>query len=182
MPQSRNAACMCGSGKKYKYCCGSLSEDKKSKLSINDALDLFERNDLTSSKRIAESLLAEDRDGKAHHLVAEIEKRNGNFILSKKHLEKAAGISPDNEKYLRELGDICALLNEFDCSISAYKGAIELRQDFCRLCTGWAGLRGGRGRLRRADRLAAVAGGPQAGAVDQRAVRHRGLHRRARGQ
>lgn len=121
MAIARNAPCSCGSGKRYKNCCGSLqdpiressstavpmypgwdqlSADQRNLLweTMQGALEAQKAGDQDRAKRIYESVLEVAPDTfDAVHMLAVVEMEHGNFDRAEELLVRAIALFPTTE-------------------------------------------------------------------------------------
>jgi len=120
----RNDPCPCGSGKKYKKCCGSLkaSYSEPSNISsIQEATGLFQKGRYLEATNICLRLLGQNEtDSAANNLYGLLQYRQGNVQLAIKHLEIALTGDPGN-----------ALIYSNLCHMSEVIGQLDEAKEYC---------------------------------------------------
>jgi tetratricopeptide (TPR) repeat protein len=145
MKPARNAPCPCGSGRKYKHCCGILGALAPQDTAAAQATRSFERgpdspaalvdaaNALRARGRARESVPLYQRALKLEPGSAEARNNLGNAFLELGQPGEAVGcyrlalaIRPDAAEVLCNLGNALRQLGEFTAAIAASERAISL--------------------------------------------------------
>ncbi|MGD0189166.1 MAG: sulfotransferase [Rhizomicrobium sp.] len=146
--QSRNAPCTCGSGKKYKHCCGGLSAQAPNPIAGHgDAQSLpglpsvqkaaqerFQGGaQLLRSGRpsqaiplLEEAIRLDPAHFNAHHALAAALLRSGRNAEAGSILLRAVALRPDSAAAWQDLGATYDRQNLHDKAIEAYRKALEL--------------------------------------------------------
>lgn len=140
MKPGRNDPCPCGSGKKYKKCCGDATAQKapaspKPGLNISQALQtawqLFQSNQLQRAGAIYQQVLQIDPDNTdALNLLSGIASKLGKFDRATELLRRAVAIKPDSPDYHNNLGYLLQIQRHPGSAITHYKRALELKPDY----------------------------------------------------
>jgi Tfp pilus assembly protein PilF len=98
---SRNAPCPCGSGKKYKRCCGSGTQAPHTPAApngqIQQVISLYQQGNLQAASRLAEDLLlATPDDATLLEITAVIALHTGNPGLAIERFQQQLAIQPGN--------------------------------------------------------------------------------------
>jgi Tfp pilus assembly protein PilF len=98
---SRNAPCPCGSGKKYKRCCGSGTQAPHTPAApdgqIQQVIGLYQQGNLQAASRLAEDLLlAIPNDATLLEITAVIALHTGNPGLAIERFQQQLAIQPGN--------------------------------------------------------------------------------------
>ncbi|MBZ0104022.1 MAG: tetratricopeptide repeat protein [Sulfuricella denitrificans] len=147
MSINRNAPCPCGSGKKYKHCCGSLAENttggapvapdpakQPASLAVVDPatlIALFNAGRYQEMEAAARVLTGRHpEDSMAWFLLGVallVRKQNQAAIDS---LQRALALRPDFADAYGNLGNAQQNLGQFDEAIASYRRALALKPDF----------------------------------------------------
>jgi len=126
----RNDPCPCGSGKKYKKCCGALDAvpvEPRSTPSVNDAMGLFQQGRYREATDICLQVLGQNgNDSAANNLYGLLQYRQGNVQQAVKHLVIALNGDPDNALIHSNLCHMSELLGESEAAKKYCERAIEL--------------------------------------------------------
>ena len=130
----RNDPCPCGSGKKFKACCGQLGSEVSADTSATPA-EMSQLAALVNSRRYVEleskslGLLARYPDaGLVWQLLAVSLSRQGKDSLAA--LERAAELLPQDAAAHNNLGNALAVRGRFDEAMASFRQALLLRADF----------------------------------------------------
>ena len=139
MPPSRNSACPCGSGKKYKRCClasGKYEEgdatpvaaDAGQKIALaKTALDL---GDIPRARRALEPLLGKARvPAEALVLASSIAMREKDFEQACVHMTEAARLNPSDPNIAYNLGTALSINGRKTEAVQAFQKALKLKPD-----------------------------------------------------
>ena len=130
MNPGRNDPCPCGSGKKYKKCCGakgSLRTKSATPDPYAHALNLLERGDLMESLAVCQALLkANQKNADVLQLVGIIHHHLGNLDLSAEALRKALTLQPQNPWTQSNLAAVLVELGKYEEAVEHGRLATEL--------------------------------------------------------
>lgn len=137
MNVSRNAPCPCGSGKKFKLCCGkvagkgparSLAAAEPSSIEFNRLIALFNAGRFAELESQAESLLASfPQSGFTWKLLCASLQMQGKEALGA--LQKAAEFLPSDAEAQHNLGLALQDLGRFDDAAACYRRALKISPD-----------------------------------------------------
>lgn len=137
MNVSRNEACPCGSGKKFKRCCGKASNNASHATFASAAPQPIELDRLVAlfhKGRYAElevqaSLLLDKfpKSGICWKLLCASLQMQGKDALSA--LQKAAELLPDDAEAQNNLGLVLQDLKQFDSAVASYRRALKINPD-----------------------------------------------------
>jgi Flp pilus assembly protein TadD len=117
MKPERNDPCPCGSGKKYKKCCGASAEKPPATAHVNlrsQALAAFQRGSFAESIEYCRKLLQiAPSDFDAYHLMGLSELQSGHLANAIKCLAKAVQLEPRNPFALNNLAYAHHSLGEY---------------------------------------------------------------------
>lgn len=132
MTPSRNAPCPCGSGKKFKRCCGAGAPPARPQASAAQALEAFQRGDTAGALRMAEHILTvRPEDALAHYVLAHCKLREGpGDATAAQHFERAIhfGLRDPAAHYF--LGVAQLNLGQPEAAVRALSAAVEMRPEF----------------------------------------------------
>ena len=129
MKPDRNAPCPCGSGKKFKKCCGVHASRGQGSLAdpLAPTLEAFERGAWLEAEAACNLVLRnypENLDGL--HLAGLIQARLGHYAQARGFLENAASIAPRNALIHSNLAMVLRELKLSDAAIRAAKHALAI--------------------------------------------------------
>jgi tetratricopeptide (TPR) repeat protein len=137
----RNAPCPCGSGEKYKRCCGALSGQAQAASGSNGARPdsqaartQFQRGvqalragqPAASIPILLEAVRLDPMHFETHHALATALLRSGRFADASAILLRAVALRPDSAAAWQDLGAAYDHLSLHDKAIEAYLRAVEL--------------------------------------------------------
>lgn len=96
---NRNDPCSCGSGKKYKKCCGANNRHPivNFEFSLQSAYQYFQRGELVDCARISREIISSHPSNfDAHHLLGLSELQMNRIQAALPYLEKAVRLAPNN--------------------------------------------------------------------------------------
>ncbi len=137
MKIQRNEPCICGSGKKYKKCCGLTGKDEirgqsETRLSVelNLLITLLQggHNPELVEAKARELTVRHPNSGLAWKVLAASCKLQGKDALEA--LQKAALLLPHDAEAHNNLGNALLLLGQFDVASASYRRAVEIKPDF----------------------------------------------------
>ena len=138
MNVSRNEPCPCGSGKKYKRCCGKFSDAPVSipssspsplPVDVDPLVELFHAGCYTELENRARLLLERYPDfGIVWKLLGTALGVQGKGAIFA--LQKAAELLPDDADVHNNLGNALHDLGQFDAAVTSYRRALEINPGF----------------------------------------------------
>ncbi len=157
MTTGRNAPCPCGSGKKYKRCCGAGTVPTQKKASTDDVLAIayqrFNAGDLPGAEVLCRQALAvTPRNGSAVQLEALIAQRKGDLPTAIRHMRKALELDPRSPAFAGNLGTFLCQMGETDEGEQYFKQALALDPSDVRALNNLGNLEKDRGNLDAARR------------------------------
>lgn len=131
MRLGRNDLCPCGSGKKYKRCCGGSAVPASIKEALpvlrQQANEAFRSGDPKLAISLSLQILrAAPQDFDAHHILGLSEFRRGNLREAADHLERAAQIAPHNPFVPNNLSLVYLRLERLELAERCARAALEL--------------------------------------------------------
>lgn len=127
MSVARNSQCPCGSGRKYKSCCGQLAPPGARALPA--MIELMNRGSFAELERCAAKLLARDpSNGWLWQMLAVAQQRRGQDALHS--LQEAARCLPDDAVAQLNMGNALARSGRYAEAEACYHKALTLRPDF----------------------------------------------------
>ena len=102
MPPGRNEPCSCGSGRKYKHCCGNASADR----------------------------VAPPGDAQAHYLLGQALEQQGLLERAAESFGRATALDPQLADAHNDLGEVLLRLGRTDAAIASCRRALALRPRF----------------------------------------------------
>ena len=136
MSSRRNQSCPCGSGKKYKKCCGSrrgvqaaevVRQQGQGTANLSYASSLMQQGRLDEARKTLLSVLqAGPEDVRAIVMLAGIAYQSGDYPAAIEHLDKAIAINPADANLHRNLGGVYKLQSDFVRACASFNKAIEL--------------------------------------------------------
>ena len=138
---SRNDLCPCGSGLKYKRCCGSVSGPPKSSgpagssSGARAAQEQFLRavqllrsgQNAAATSILLAAIQADENHFDAHHALGSAFAQNGQFAEASAILSHAVSLRPDSAAANRDLGAAYDCQDLHEQAIEAYRRAVELK-------------------------------------------------------
>ena len=115
MPPGRNEPCPCGSGRKFKQCCGDLARHAQGKEGLA-ALEAASH--------------ARPDDAEVHFLLAQALAEAGLIARAAGSLARATALRPDFADAHNDLGRVLLELGDTDAAILSCRRALELRPRF----------------------------------------------------
>jgi tetratricopeptide (TPR) repeat protein len=135
----RNSPCPCGSGKRYKQCCGALASSTASEAAPSSiprdqlpaaeaqAYDAFQRGDLATAQRIYRQILATDADNfDATHILGLALFQLGQFAEAETSIRRALKLRPKVAMAYNSLGMVLQAVGKSDEAKAAFGRAAEL--------------------------------------------------------
>lgn len=147
MTTGRNAPCPCGSGKKYKQCCGGGGKRwaasgaagapaaPQAATAVQQLFAQASRHFSQGQVREADMLcrqilLQQPRNADALNLLGLAEYRNGRHEKAVELLGQAILLAPENAFFHNNLGNILQELRRFEQAAQCFRLAVDLRPDF----------------------------------------------------
>jgi len=136
MDARRNSLCPCGSGRKYKKCCGPKAEELRGREQANQrlfagALRDYQAGRLQQTEQLCETVLAADPShAEALHLSGIVAFLTGRHERAVQLIRKAMSFDPSRALYHNSLGASLQELDHWDESAAEYRAAIELNPDY----------------------------------------------------
>jgi tetratricopeptide (TPR) repeat protein len=130
----RNGPCPCGSGEKYKRCCGAAARQASAPAAATDGRQLLQQGAKLLRSGQAEAALtpllaaiqAGEAEFEAYHLLATALTQTGRIGEAAAILTHAVTLRPDSAVGYRDLGTAFDRQNQHDQAIDAYRRAVEL--------------------------------------------------------
>lgn len=124
----RNSPCPCGSGKKYKKCCGAGSPDSgDSDHLLTRATQAFEAGRLAEALSLCRTFLQRlPGSVQGHHLCGLVFYQSGDAGQARRHLEQALRLEPDNALMHSNLALILQKLGDLDAAECHGRRAVAL--------------------------------------------------------
>lgn len=149
MPPARNERCPCGSGRKYKHCCGKAAAGATApKRSLPDAARAPDA--LAALESAGRSLPG---DAQLHHLLGQALEEHGQFERAAESFGRATALNPEFADAYNDLGAVLLRLGRTDEAIASCRRALALRPRFAAALGNLANAERARGAL-----AAAIAG------------------------
>ena len=136
---SRNAACPCGSGKKYKHCCmrieraePSFRQDSvTSSMLLQEALAHHQGGDLPSAQALYRKILQKDPvHADALYLLGLIAHAQGQHAAAADLMNKAIAVNQFNPDYYANLGVVLQETGQLQAATENYRLAIARKPDY----------------------------------------------------
>ncbi len=144
MTVSRNTPCPCGSGKKYKQCCGSLADAAQaaavpapapadSEALLREGWRHQSEGRLQQAAELYQKVLgAEPNNSDALNLLGTLALQAGRNDMAANLLEKAIATRPEVAVYHNNLGNALRGLGRLDEAGENYRRALSLKPDYAR--------------------------------------------------
>ncbi|MBN9426963.1 MAG: glycosyltransferase [Burkholderiales bacterium] len=150
----RNDPCPCGSGKRYKQCCGALSGDAAGNGAaagnsaaagaqnsdqaaqagpqqlLAAAMQLHQAGQLDRARALYERVLAFEANATAEHYLGVIELQRGRAADGERRIRAAIEREPGNVDFHNNLGLALRAQDRLDEAIAAYRAAIALSEAY----------------------------------------------------
>jgi len=135
----RNDPCPCGSGKRYKQCCGSLGKVQAARAHAVDtsipetfqaALEHHQAGRLPQAEAIYRQILqAAPNHPEALHLSGVIAHQTGRNAIAVELINKAISVNPSSSMYCN-LGAALRNQGKLDAAVASYHKALAIKPDF----------------------------------------------------
>ncbi|HEV8518186.1 MAG TPA: tetratricopeptide repeat protein [Burkholderiales bacterium] len=133
----RNDPCYCGSGKKYKQCCGRLASSStvSGARPVPDALQAAIAHHQAGRLSQAEAhylkiLEVEPNHPDALHYLGVIASQAGKHAIAAEFINKAIRANPSSPTYHNNLGNVLRAQGKLDAAIASFLRALSLRPDY----------------------------------------------------
>lgn len=134
-PASRNEACPCGSGRRYKHCHGAVHAESAPGAAaiapkLAQALQLHERGQADAALSIYHDVLTQQPDNPtAQHYVGVIHYQRKNPVEALPLLERSVAMQPEEPEFRNNLGLALAAVDRDDDAVAQYRAALALKPD-----------------------------------------------------
>ena len=137
MAIGRNEPCPCGSGRKYKHCCGAPGREARQArgpASLAEALGLASRllqqGQLEQAERLYRQVLAADQaNAQATHFLGVCLFREGRRDEGLAQLRRSVALAPSNDMFWLNLGMLLVQSNALEEAEAALRRAVAARPD-----------------------------------------------------
>ena len=137
MATGRNEPCPCGSGRKYKHCCGASGREApqaRGPASLGEALGLASRllqqGQLAQAERLYRQVLAADQaNAQAAHFLGVCLFRDGRRDEGLAQLRRSVALAPANDVFWLNLGMLLVQSNALEEAEAALRRAVAARPD-----------------------------------------------------
>lgn len=141
MNPGRNDFCPCGSGKKYKKCCGMNSASMRTKSSVlthssisnlaRMAMLHHQNGQLEQAEAVYQQILQSDpNNSDAFHLLGLIAAQTGKNEIAIKLISKAISLNPREPGFHFNLGKVFKARHDLENAVQYYRHALALKPDF----------------------------------------------------
>ncbi len=158
MPPGRNEPCTCGSGRKYKHCCGKGPADARAATAPPPVA--AQAWALLRAGRPEQALAALESasrttpgNAEVHHLLGQVLEEHGLLERAAESFERATALDPEFAEAHNDLGQVLMRLGRTDAAIASCRRALALRPRFAAALGNLANADRARGAL-----AAAIAG------------------------
>jgi tetratricopeptide (TPR) repeat protein len=139
---ARNAPCSCGSGKRYKACCGALNTPRMAvsdagaahagaAMALNDANRLARAGRLPEAQAAYEVILrSHDEFAEAHANLGELQVQQERFADAEASCRRALALKPEMAQAHRSLGNALARLHRVDESLASFARALAIDPNY----------------------------------------------------
>lgn len=135
----RNDPCPCGSGKRFKQCCGAIAEGQAGNApaaapsplqEFNRALQLHQSGHLEQAEALYRQVLqAEPEHAEAIHFLGLIAHQTGKGEVAAELIDRAIRLNPTSQMHTN-LGVVLQSLQRMDAAVESYRRAISLDPSF----------------------------------------------------
>ncbi len=136
MTTGRNAPCTCGSGKKYKQCCGRDGQAAVApsggtvQAALQQARQFFQNGALQQTEILCRKLLAAQPDNPdANHLLGQLAHRVGKLEDARRLIGQAVSRRPGNVVFRLDLANVLFDLGNFQDAIKEAQEALKREPD-----------------------------------------------------
>jgi tetratricopeptide (TPR) repeat protein len=149
-PLRRNEPCPCGSGRKYKHCCGKTAAIPKRPLPAAARAGVPHEDALAALESASRSLPG---DVQVHYLLGQALEERGLLERAAESFGRATALRPDFADAHNDLGEVLLRLGRVDAAVASCARALALRPNFAAALGNLANAERARGAL-----AAAIAG------------------------
>lgn len=128
----RNETCPCGSGRKFKHCCGKFSTpDAPYRGNLNQALALIQQGKLPQAEHLLENLIKEQPlNSNFHYLMGYIAHQSGRYLAAVAAIERAIELGLNDPAAFFHYGCALAALGRYSEAAKTFERSLALRPDF----------------------------------------------------
>jgi len=145
MPPGRNEPCPCGSGRKYKHCCGKAAADAAAAGVLRDLTRQNPGKDALAALESASRSLP--GDAQVHYLLGQALEERGLFDRAAESFGRATALRPEFADAHNDLGEVLLRLGRVDAAIASCRRALALRPHFAAALGNLANAERARGAL-----------------------------------
>lgn len=142
---SRNQACPCGSGKKYKHCCAQGSTARPAPVqqgliqletgqllpipqAMNHAVQLHQAGRIRKAEAIYRQIVQKQPNhADAQHLLGLVYHQTGQHDLAYTHIAQAISLNAQAALFHNNLGEVCRALHRLEEAQACYARALDLQ-------------------------------------------------------
>ena len=134
-PTSRNDPCPCGSGKRYKHCCGAATSasnapTRASAEVLQQTMQLHQAGRLADARKGYEAIIANGPDAMAEHYLGVLDMQEGRPVDGEQRIRNALAMRDDLPDFHNNLGLCLRAQNRLDEAITAYRKALDLNPSY----------------------------------------------------
>jgi tetratricopeptide (TPR) repeat protein len=143
-PLRRNEPCSCGSGRKYKHCCGKTAAVPKRPLPDAVRAGVLRDHSPAVLEPARRSLSG---DAQAHYLLGQEFEERGLLERAAESFGRAAALRPEFAEAHNDLGEVLLRLGRVDAAVASCERALALRPNFAAALGNLANAERARGAL-----------------------------------
>src|SRR5882724_565826 len=151
MPSGRNEPCPCGSGRKYKHCCGKTPADgsapKRPLPDARFARVLRQNQDKDALAALESASRSLPGDAQVHYLLGQALEEHGLLERAAESFGRATTLNPKFAEAHNDLGEVLLRLGRTDAAIASCQRALALRPSFAAALGNLANAERARGAL-----------------------------------
>jgi tetratricopeptide (TPR) repeat protein len=144
MPPGRNEPCLCGSGRKYKHCCGKTATTPKRPLPEVSRAQVLRDHSLAALEAASRSLPG---DAQVHHLLGQALEEQGLLERAAESFGRATALRPEFADAHNDLGEVLLRLGRVEAALESCRRALALRPRFAAALGNLANAERARGAL-----------------------------------
>jgi len=144
MPPGRNQPCSCGSGRKYKHCCGKTPAGR---FAPNRPLPDAARARADALAALESASRSLPGDARVHHLLGQALEEHGLLERAAESFGRATALNPKFADAHNDLGEVLLRLGRTDAAIASCQRALALRPRFAAALGNLANAERARGAL-----------------------------------
>jgi tetratricopeptide (TPR) repeat protein len=135
-PASRNDPCPCGSGKRYKHCCGAATSTSArapagtSEEALQRTMQLHQAGRLAEARKGYEAILAQGPEAMAEHYLGVLDMQEGRPVEGEQRIRAALAIRDDLPDFHNNLGLCLRAQDRLEEAITAYRKALDLNPTY----------------------------------------------------